>query len=206
MNQQISLMKKPVLLFLAGIASLLLLSFSVPQRFTDLLTRANMIFNEPDSLVEAPIEDNSQMRYDYALVTATGNFEARYVVRPLDSMLAKYQKDTIEKKPGTTHINPNKLHKAFFTAILMNISGGKMPNIKALDPAAVKVTFNSDWGAVAETEVKGKFAGNYQRCTAFAMHKDEVGDAYLFLFADSTINKQRFGQLANTILQSLRFK
>lgn len=195
------------MLFLsAGIATLLLLSFNVPQRFTDLLNRAKMIFDKPDLLIEAAIEDNSQMRYDYALVTATKNFEARYVVRPLDSMLAKYQKDIADKKPGTTHINPNKLHKALFTAILMNISGGKMPNIKTLDPAAVKVTFNTNWGAVAETEVKGKFAGNYQRCTVFAIHKDEVGDAYLFLLADSTIDKQKFGQLTNPILPSLRFK
>jgi hypothetical protein len=203
-------MKHIKISLLTGIAVPLLLwslvSDPLPQPFVNLMGRAAMTFDAPDSMIVTEIKNNSQMNYEYALATPGRHFEVRYAIRPLDSMLAKYNRDTAQKKPGNFSADPNKLHNALLQATLLNVFGGHLPQIRAFPPEAVKNEFNADWGAVASGQPSGAFGAGYQACVVVAIHKDNAGNAYYFYLADSTIVGPGFGRLMKGAFHSLRFK
>lgn len=202
-------MKQSKIRLLVGcVFSVLLLSLTtgpLPPHFTNLMDRAKMTFDKPDSLLEADIADNHQMHYEYALDYPGKHFEVRYAVRPLDSMLARYSRDTGQKKPGSFSIDPNKLYNASLQATLFNVFGGRLP-VKAFNPEAVKNEFNADWGAVASGRPTGAFGAGYQSCVVVAIHKDNAADAYYFYLADSTVTRPEFGRMMKQLFHTLRFK
>lgn len=189
-----------IVLFLSLVAD------PLPAHFVSLLSRAAMTFDPPDSLLEAEIQSNSQMNYEYALDYPDKHFEVRYAVRPLDSMLARYHQDTAQKTPGSFSADPNKLHNALLQATLLNVFGGHLPQIKAFPPETVKKEFNADWGGVASGRPASTFGLGFQFCLVVAIHKDNAGDAYYFYLADSTITQPEFSRLLKPIFHALRFK
>lgn len=125
------------------------------------------------------------MLYQYALKFPDKDFEVRYAVRPLDSIVNEYNNWLKNKKAGSARIDPNKMHAAAFFAIMMNISGGsRPPQIKPFDSIAVKKEFHADWGATGVCVAGGDFAKGYKYCEAVAIHKDNVGDAYYFYLSN----------------------
>lgn len=178
----------------------------LPQGFVSLMDRAKMTFDKPDSLMEAEIKSNHQMNYEYALAYPGKHFEVRYSIRPLDSILARYYRDTAQKKPGNFMVNPNELHNALFRATVLNVFGGNLPPLKVFNPEAVKSEFNADWGAVVSGQVTGIFGDGYRSCVVVAIHKDNAGDAYYFYLADSTVNSQEFSRLMGPLFHTLKFK
>lgn len=160
-------------------------SDNLPSSFVDLLNRAQITFTPPAGLIEVEPVKNSQMLYQYALKFPDKDFEVRYTVRPLDSMVSQYNDWLKNKKTGSARIDPNKMHAAVFYAIMMNISGGsRPPQIKPFDSIAVKKEFNADWGAVGVCIPSGDFAKGYKYCNVVTIHKDNVGDAYYFYLSN----------------------
>lgn len=204
------IMKSTKIFLLAGCVFLILFMAFVadplPQEFVHLMDRAKMTFSQQDSVIEVEIKSNTQMNYEYALAYAGKHFEVRYAVRPLDSMLAKYTRDTTEKKPGSFSVDPNKMYGAAFQATIYNVFGGKMLPIKAFPPEAVKNEFNADWGGVASGIPSGEFGAGYKMCLMVAIHKQNAGDAYYFYLADSTVAPPEFRQKMKALFHTLRFK
>ena len=174
-----------------------------PANFTALLTRAQLTFTPPEGMVEVPIVKNGQMNYEYALKSKDKAFEVRYTIRPLDSMLMRFAEQEKNKKPGDVNISPNNYHAGAFMATVMNIGGGKLPQIKEFDPGAVKNEFNADWGATTFCIPAHEFAGDYKYCMAITIHKENVADAYCFFLSDTQENYQT---LLAAAFHGLRFK
>lgn len=176
---------KPLLIIACFVLLSAFKSDNLPTSFTDLLARAQITFIPPPGLVEvAPIK-NSQMLYQYALKFPDKNFEVRYTVRPLDSMVNQYNDWLKNKKAGSARIDPNKIHAAALYAVMMNISGGSRPPvIKPFDSVAVKKEFHADWGATGVCVPGGDFSKGYKYCEVVAIHKDNMGDAYYFYLSD----------------------
>jgi hypothetical protein len=176
---------------------------NVPKEFTDLLDRAKLNFQNTVGLEETKIIVNRQMNYEYALKYPKKKFEVRYAIRPLDDLIKDYNQREKDKKPGDVNIHHNKLYASMFQATILNISGGKLPQIAAFDKQAVKAEFNADWGATTMVEVGKEFGQEYKYCMIVAIHKDNIADAYFFYLSDT---KDGFDELMLPAFHSMRFK
>lgn len=185
-------MKKTLLLLLAFGLLCAFRADNLPADFTTLLNRTDMSFTSPAGYAAVAVVKNGQMLYHYAIKSADRNFEVRYAVRPLDSMVNVYN-DWLKNKPaGKVMTNPNNLYKLAFASIMMNLSrgSGRMPQIKAFDSIAVKRDFNADWGAVGLCIPSGDFSAGYKYLNVTALHKNNQGDAYIFYLTDNVQDLQ----------------
>lgn len=183
---------------------ILLASFAantLPKTFTDLLSRADMLFESPDSVVSAPIIYSHAMSYEYAIKYPGKNFEVRYAVRPSDNLWSEYEAHSKNLKKGDVNTNPDSTYMAAFQTIILNVSGG-LPNITEFDKASVKSEFNADWGGTVAVQPRKEFGQNYKYCMIIALHKNKKGDAYVFFLSDST---EGFNQKVAPVLHSLMF-
>ena len=189
-----------------GLLFLTLTSFAsnnLPKEFSDLLVRTGLTFQKVSGLIDTKIIKNDQMNYEYAIKYPNKRFEIRYAIRPLDRLLNEYRLNQKNKKKGDILINPNTRYYTLFQAIILNISGGKLPEIRIFEKAAVKEEFNADWGATTFVELGKEFGQNYKYCMVLALHKNNLGDAYIFYLSDSTVG---FNDLVDPYFYSLRFK
>jgi hypothetical protein len=174
---------------------------NLPQKFVDRLNRAQMSFTQPDGYSAIPTITNDQMHYEYALKYIGKNFEIRYAVTPLDSVFIQYEAMI---KAGTKMIyGPNQLYSGALISTAMNLSGDNMPQIKEFPKTAVSTEFNADWGATCVFHVTGSFGDGYNTCMIVAIHKDNLGDAYIFYLTDSPEN---FRDLLEPAFHALKFK
>jgi hypothetical protein len=178
-------------------------SDNLPKEFTDLLIRAGLTFQQVQGLEEIKTIQNRQMNYEYAIKYPNKKFEVRYAIRPLDNILNDYREKEKNKNKGDININPNKLYSSLFQATILNISGGKLPEITTFEKDAVKEEFNADWGATTFVELGREFGQDYKYCMIVAIHKDNLGDAYIFYLSDSKVG---FNELVDPAFYSLRFK
>ncbi len=178
-------------------------SDNLPKAFTELIERSNMAFESTASFAETKIIENRQMNYEYAIKHSSKKFEVRYAIRPLDKLLKEFAEKEKNKKEGDININPNKLYNSLFQATILNISGGELPDFSDFDKASVKKEFNADWGATTFVKVGKEFGQDYKYCMVVALHKDNVGDAYIFYLSDT---QDGFSDLMQTAFHSLKFK
>ncbi len=162
--------------------------------FEQCVARANMAFKPPEGYIEVPPIENEEMNWDKGYKHPHKQFEVRYRVWPLDSLLMEFHEKENHKKPGDININPNKWHKSAFEVTLLNISGGILPEYTKFDSLAVAQEFNANWGATATVEVGEEFGQKYQYCLFVMIHKDDLGDGYIFYLADEkeTISEEMF--------------
>lgn len=130
------------------------------------------------------------MNYEYALKWPGHHFEVRFAIRPLDSLIINYTQIEKTKKAGDYNLNPNIMYPASLHAILFNISGGNVGGAKTFSKDAVKKEFNADWGGTCIFPVSGEFGKGYNTCMAIALHKNNLGDAYIFYLSNSANNYQ----------------
>lgn len=192
-----------IIKIMIGVLTLMLTSFILnilPKEFTELLGRANMVFETPKEFQETKIIENQQMNYEYAIKSSKKNFEIRFAIRPLDSTLKEYQEK--KNKKGNIIIDPNKIYSTSYVATILNITGGHLSKINVFDKGAVKQEFNADWGATTFVEVSKEFGQDYKYCMFVTIHKDNFGDAYIFFLSDS---KEDFDELAQPAFHALKF-
>jgi hypothetical protein len=204
MNTQI-LMRRLVPYFLSLAFCLLaaLKSDDLPALFTNRLARAQIVFTQPDKYASTPIRKNTQMHYEYALKHADRNFEVRYAVIPLDSVIIQFDSLKKDKNQGV-FLEPNKLYTGAFFAIMSNISNRiRQSKIDAYPSDAARNEFNADWATFGLCEVDGEFGKGYKYCMAVAIHKDNLGDAYYFYLTD---DKSDFQNLLPPIFYAMKFK
>ena len=176
---------------------------SLPKSLTDKLDRASMVFNPSMLLSEMNVKENDQVKYDYALMgkgKEDSGLEVRYIVQPMDTYLK------MKEDKNRVMIDPNKpvLYKGYLMTMVMNIAGGSVPiNIKDMDLALVRKSFNADWGGMVMVDTKGTFGEGYKYCFIVAIHKDNVGEAYYLYMIQ---NKESLLPIMKETLGSLKFK
>ena len=154
-------------------------------------------------LSEMNVKENDQVKYDYALMgkgKEDSGLEVRYIVQPMDTYLK------MKEDKNRVMIDPNKpvLYKGYLMTMVMNIAGGSVPiNIKDMDLALVRKSFNADWGGMVMVDTKGTFGEGYKYCFIVAIHKDNVGEAYYLYMIQ---NKESLLPIMKETLGSLKFK
>jgi hypothetical protein len=185
--------------------ALFLTSFAyeeLPKSFTDLLSRADMMFEAPKGLVPAAVVYNRAMSYEYALKYADKNFEVRYAVRPADKLWRDYELAEKNKKKGDTIVHPDSTYLSAFQTIIANASNGEFPKVTEFQKASVKAEFHADWGGTVVIQPRKEFGQSYKYCMIVALHKSKAGDAYIFYLSDT---KEGFNDLVAPAFHSLMF-
>lgn len=172
------------------------------QTFKDLLKRGKMKFEMPSLYQIIPTYDNPHMNYELALEYPMMEMEVRYAIRPLDSYLKEYKAFKKRNNPSEQMVEPNALYQSLFIATVANISG-EFPEYQEFPPTAVKNEFNADWGATAFVSVRPEFGQKYKYCLVVAIHKDNVGEAYIFFMAN---DNEVISNHLMTAFHSLSFK
>lgn len=167
------------------------------------LDNSAMTFDMPKGFVETNVIANKQMGYDYAIKHESKQFEVRFAIRPLSNLIKTFQEQEKDKKPGDVSIHPNSFHATSFQATVLNISGGRMPQLRQFPKQAVRSEFNAEWGATTFCEVAKEFGQNYKYCMVVAIHKDDIADAYYFYLSDK---QETISQLAEPVFHCLKFK
>jgi len=150
-----------------------------------LLQRARLTFVAPENYTQTEPMENYQMNWEFAFKHPKKKFEVRYAIRPLDEMVKEYEEFQKNKKEGDVMIDPNEVSKTLFITTLMNISNGNILSSVVFDADAVKAEFNADWGATAFLETNETFGKGYKYCCAMMIHKDNIGDAYIFFMSNN---------------------
>ncbi|RYX80494.1 hypothetical protein EON73_05380 [bacterium] len=195
-----------IMLLLTGLVIIFSTAFrsgDTPVTFKDQLEKSGMIFRMPEGFTQAGVIANSQMTYDYAIRHTQKQFEVRFALRPLGDQIQNFNTLEKNKKPGDINISPNKLYEASLQAIVLNISGGRMPKFQQFPTQAVKTEFNADWGATTVFEPVKAFGGTYKYCMVVAVHKDNLADAYYFYLADK---QETINELIEPVFHCLKFK
>ncbi|MRI63876.1 hypothetical protein EDM00_07725 [Ornithobacterium rhinotracheale] len=177
---------KKVFLALSFLAMGLAFAQVTPE-FDKRLNDNQLTFEYPKSFENAPVVENAQMPYDFAIKMPNKDFEIRYRIVP-----------ALEGKSLTA-----KDIDAYTLIAASNIGGVKKANkIMTLNSNDVKNEFNADFGSVTITEIKGDFA-KYKYCYLVTLAKDKVATVYLMYLGN---NVQEFRLLMNPVIHSLKFK
>jgi hypothetical protein len=170
--------------------------------------RLGGVFTEPKGYnVVSPVK-NRDMSYEYVLQHPKRKYEVRYALRPTPQKAINDYKEWLKTKDqhkGTVVGDPNKWFPLEFQAILFNI-GQAAPSTKPayFPEKAVKAEFGADSGLNAYIRnMKSQFAGPYKECNMVGLHKDGVGQFYIFHLFDSS--KESLDLQAETFY-SLKFK
>ena len=167
------------------------------KEFEALVKECGMSLSIPEVFVPGPIVANKNMDYDYAVKYPDKDFVLRYAIRPI--LYKVYTNDSLKKAMQSR----NTSYEANMKAVLYDISGGYDYEFKAFEKTAAMDEFGADWGAITLVELRSDFGKGYRFCMVVALHKNNVGDAYLFFLA----NKQdAFPTGMRPLFHSLRFE
>lgn len=171
--------------------------------FDTLLQRSKMVFDFPQDFIPTEPIENRQMNWEASFRHPDKDFAVRYALRPLDNAMAEYEEHLRTQNQGDVFIHPNKWYLSLFQSTLLNISGGELPEIGPFPEAAVREEFNADWGGAAAVPCGPEFAHGYAYCLAICLHKDDVGDAYIFFMGN---DMETISNEMNGIFHALRFQ
>lgn len=158
-----------------------LLQDTASLTFEKLLDLNNMTFEVPKGYNEVVPISNRQMNYEKAYQHPTERLEIRYAIRNHDF--------------GIT--------KQIFEMTVLNISDGQLPEYASFASDAVKDEFGADAGATVMVEVGKEFGQEFKYCLLVYIHKNGVGDGYIFYLAD---DNKLIIDLMMPIFHALKFK
>lgn len=162
-----------------------------PAEFADLLTRAKIEFTPPKELSEARKVQFKRFNYDMGFDNREKKLEIRYAIRPMDKLLPNEQTQDL-----------NKLYLSSLEGALFNISD-YLPEYTVFDSDQVKSEFNADWGATSTFIPGTSFSRDYTNCLLIFLHKDDVGDVYIFFLAKE---KETLFSEAQKYFYNLKFR
>ena len=143
----------------------------------------------PPNFRAAPVLNNENVVYDFAIKSNTTELEIRFRIWP------------VEKKEK----NPNALYVPMLVTMGLNISNGQMMKPRQYPTESVKKEFRADAGSSGLVPVSSEFGKGYKQCLISVIHKDNIADAYVFYL----YNEQKTILAALTtdnIYHALKFK
>jgi len=174
--------------------------------FFAFLKQTGLKFVKPLNAVETKVIQNDELAYQYAIIDTVSKIEIRYLIYPLQEMEKAY--NAPHPDTGIGRIDPDFLHTNFLYINTYKILGRElnvsepMPDIREISHATVDKQYNADWGAEVSVEPCDEFAQKYKYCTLFAIHKDNVADAFIIFLYN---NKDTFDEWVQPDLHTLVF-
>jgi hypothetical protein len=174
----------------------------LPIHFIRHLNRAKMVFVEPDGFKRIDSLQKSSMSWELTYLHPYEKFEVRYDIQPMDVMLKEFKELEARQDSGEILIHPNKLFNNSFKEALHKISDGQSSEYNIFSSNAIVGEFNADWGATATINAGEEFGRGYKYCYFVFIHKNNLGDAYIYCLADDLkiLNKEMM-----KIIHNLKF-
>ena len=147
-----------------------------PLEFKETLQAAQLDFYEPleNSAKIVQIQKNDLLPYDFALKLKKEKVEIRYAILP----------DSEQKE----YFRPNIYFAAKASSVASNDEDSSIMAFHAVDTAALKNTFNAEWGAAVFFKPKASFSSK-QHCKMLALYKEGKANVLIFyLFNDESID------------------
>lgn len=192
---------------IAALAAQLLPLTSYAGDFAKDVERFGGEFALPKDYIDVTPQKNRDMRYDFAIRHPSQKFEVRYALLPTPKQLLKEDRESAatRDKSGKLPIDLDKLFLAEFHAILFNITqqSGTATPIRPFPAQAVHDEFAADSGAVAVSKMKSQFGTGYKECMIVGLHKNGVGDLYIFYLYDNASDAM---PLEKGIFHALKFR
>ncbi|MES2574699.1 MAG: hypothetical protein V4572_07135 [Bacteroidota bacterium] len=162
---------------------------------------AGLKFEMPIGYKITEVKKNRDLQYSFAIINEDGSMEVRYSLFPMKENLAEYEKSKDDK--NVIMINPNAMYTSLMVANGMNMTNGKMPEIKNFNTNSVKKEFNADYGGVTTFDFNCEFGKGYKIGQFVCLHKENVADV-IITFLSNDINKHY--ELFKIPFHSLTFK
>ncbi len=187
--------------WLSSIGSLLLLFMiggaawcqSSSPRLSDLLEAGSLQYAMPSGFDSAPVIDNHDVLYDFAIKAKSKKLEIRYRI-----WLLRQTDETEEPNSGL-------LFEAMLETMALNISNGRPGPVHDYPANSVREEFGADAGATTIISCNSDFGKGYKKCLISVIHKEGVADAYAFFLFDDLKAIQE-ALMTDKIYHALRFK
>jgi hypothetical protein len=154
---------------------------------------AGLLFEMPAGYKECIIKSNFDLPYQFAIKNKEEDFEVRYSVWPMKSLLEN----------ANTNQDPNSMHKILFVTTVMNMTGGVGAKINPFPPNALKETFNADDGSVSFFEFNSEFGKGYKYGQMVCLHKNNTTNVIITFLSN---DKKKHSELVLKAFHSLKFK
>ena len=153
--------------------------------FQALLTETGIEFRPTPDFVLCSVRENSVFRYQYAMRSPSGNLEVRYRI----DAFARLEIERKTENAGMevlASVSLDQMYSANFMALVLNLSGGMFAEPTVLKSETTALLYGADWCALAFMRLANHdFSSDYDSAYVLAIHKDGVGDIYVFgLFND----------------------
>jgi len=156
--------------------------------FATLLAKCSVSFTFPKSFLPLGVRKNGDVEYDFAIKSKTNDVEIRYAIWSFDQMQQR-----------------NDLYISLLQTMCLNISGGKLAQANHFKHEDVATEFNADDGLTCIIPTNSEFGQGYKFCMINVIHKENIGDVYIFFLYDDY--KVLFPFLLDgKIFHALRFK
>lgn len=168
------------------------------QKFIDPM---GLQFSMPDGYKEAPVFENKDLWFSFAIKDENADFEVRYSVWPLKSAFEEYERCQLDTNCIMVH--PNVFYRGRIQSNVLNMTAGKSMMSDAFPKDAVKREFNADAGGSAFFEFNCDFGKNYALGQMVYLHKDNVADVIITYMSN---DKKTHSDLMMKSFHALTFK
>ncbi len=157
----------------------------LPADFQKLLGQNSLRYAIPSGFKSAPVKDNPDVKYDFAVKSTSEKLEIRYL---------------IERSQQT-----QDLHSIMAMTMGLNISDGENRQPKEYPLDAVKAEFGADAGCSTIVHCNSAFGKGYKFCMISTIHRNNLADAFAFFLADD-LQVLMKAIATDKVYHALRFK
>ncbi len=158
-------------------------------------------FSMPEGYKEAPVFENRDLWFAFAMKDTNADFEVRYSVWPLKPALEDYKK--CQQDTNCVMVHPNVFYRGRIQSNVLNMTGGRSMMSDAFPKDAVKREFNADVGGSAFFEFSCGFGKGYAFGQAVYLHKDNVADVIITFMSN---DKKTHSELMMKSFHALSFQ
>ncbi|MBL4755313.1 MAG: hypothetical protein JKY52_17175 [Flavobacteriales bacterium] len=188
-------------IFFLGFVSISTAQTDSITEFDSLLSRAHLTYTLPEGHKDLDIEFLHKIPHNKAIGPTDSSYQIRYWIRPLDTWVADHNKKS--KKEKKNSMQPNALCKSMMMLAVLDASNNKSQGYQESQyPELTKQTYNADWEASTIVE-SGWPQVAFKYCYIWCLHKDDIGDVYIYVLADK---KEDFSKIIGNISTSIKFK
>lgn len=171
------------------------------SKFDSLKVRAQLSIEIPEGYVELDIPFLHKIPHNFLIGSTDSSCQIRYWIRPLDTWIADYNKKSYKDKENSMH--PNALCKSMMMLAVLDASNNKSRGYQeSQNPEMTKKAYNADWEAATIVETGWSQVG-FKYCYIWCLHKNEVGDIYIYILADKM---EDFMKIIGKIAPLVKFK
>lgn len=174
----ITIQKKTILIVVLNLISISTFSQSISlEDFQKQIAASGLQFEIPANYKSTDVKENPDLQYSFAIVNSAGTMQIRYSIFPLEQSLIDFEKS--KSDPNITMANPNKIHIGLVVSNGINMTGGKIVDVRNFTDDAVKKEFNANSGGFGFFQFNCEFGKGYKYGQFIYLHKENIANVII---------------------------